>query len=57
MHPVDMRSDTVTRPTPGMWDAIRNAELGDDVLGDDPTGTRVALLTNGLSCSSSWTLQ
>ena len=41
MHPVDMRSDTVTRPTPGMWDAIRNAELGDDVLGDDPTVLRL----------------
>jgi len=37
MHSVDMRSDTVTRPTPAMWDAMRQAELGDDVLGDDPT--------------------
>ena len=37
MPPVDMRSDTVTRPTPAMWDAMRQAELGDDVLGDDPT--------------------
>jgi len=34
---VDMRSDTVTRPTDAMWDAMRSAELGDDVLGDDPT--------------------
>ena len=34
---VDMRSDTVTRPTSSMWDAMRSAELGDDVLGDDPT--------------------
>ena len=41
MSPVDMRSDTVTQPTPGMWDAIRNAELGDDVLGDDPTVLRL----------------
>ena len=37
MNFVDMRSDTVTRPTSSMWDAMRSAELGDDVLGDDPT--------------------
>lgn len=34
---VDLRSDTVTRPTPGMRRAIAEAEVGDDVLGDDPT--------------------
>lgn len=34
---VDLRSDTVTRPTAGMRDAIANAEVGDDALGDDPT--------------------
>lgn len=34
---VDLRSDTVTKPTSEMYDAMRNAELGDDVLGDDPT--------------------
>ena len=34
---VDLRSDTVTRPTPGMREAIANAVVGDDVLGDDPT--------------------
>jgi len=33
----DFRSDTVTRPTPEMYEAIRTAELGDDVLGDEPT--------------------
>lgn len=33
----DLRSDTVTRPTPGMREAIARAEVGDDVLGDDPT--------------------
>ena len=37
MKPIDLRSDTVTQPTPGMWDAMRAAELGDDVFGDDPT--------------------
>ncbi len=35
--PVDLRSDTVTRPTPGMREAIARAEVGDDVFGDDPT--------------------
>ncbi|MCB9679234.1 MAG: low-specificity L-threonine aldolase [Alphaproteobacteria bacterium] len=34
---IDLRSDTVTRPTPGMLAAMASAELGDDVLGDDPT--------------------
>lgn len=33
----DFRSDTVTRPTKEMLDAMYNAEVGDDVLGDDPT--------------------
>lgn len=38
MHAVsDFRSDTVTRPTPEMYEAMRTAELGDDVLGDEPT--------------------
>lgn len=37
MPPVDLRSDTVTRPTPEMYEAMANARLGDDVLGDDPT--------------------
>lgn len=34
---IDLRSDTVTRPTPGMREAIARAEVGDDVFGDDPT--------------------
>lgn len=38
---IDLRSDTVTKPTPGMWNAMRDAELGDDVLGDDPTVHRL----------------
>jgi threonine aldolase len=40
-RPIDLRSDTVTRPTPGMWDAIRGAEVGDDVFGEDPTVNRL----------------
>lgn len=54
---VDLRSDTVTRPVPAMREAMMRAELGDDVLGDDPTvqalealaaeraGTEAALFT------------
>ena len=34
---IDLRSDTVTRPTPGMREAMANAEVGDDVYGEDPT--------------------
>ena len=34
---VDLRSDTVTQPSPGMRHAMAEAEVGDDVLGDDPT--------------------
>jgi threonine aldolase len=34
---IDLRSDTVTRPTAAMRDAMAGAEVGDDVLGDDPT--------------------
>lgn len=36
-RPIDMRSDTVTRPTEAMRHVIAKAEVGDDVLGDDPT--------------------
>lgn len=38
---IDLRSDTVTRPTPGMREAIAAAEVGDDQLGDDPTVRRL----------------
>jgi len=38
MHQIsDFRSDTVTRPTPAMYEAMQSAPLGDDVLGDEPT--------------------
>ncbi|MCE2910002.1 MAG: beta-eliminating lyase-related protein, partial [Burkholderiaceae bacterium] len=37
MKPVDLRSDTVTQPTPAMREAMMRAELGDDVFGDDPS--------------------
>jgi threonine aldolase len=38
---VDLRSDTVTRPSPAMRRAMAEAEVGDDVLGDDPTVHRL----------------
>ena len=34
---IDLRSDTVTKPTPGMLDAMMSAEVGDDVFEQDPT--------------------
>jgi threonine aldolase len=41
MRVVDLRSDTVTLPTEEMLDAMRNAQLGDDVYGEDPTVNRL----------------
>ncbi len=41
MNIVDLRSDTVTRPTPEMYEAMMAAPLGDDVLGDEPTVTEL----------------
>jgi threonine aldolase len=38
---IDLRSDTVTRPTPGMRRAMAEAEVGDDVYGEDPTVNRL----------------
>ncbi|MHC5210763.1 MAG: threonine aldolase family protein [Planctomycetota bacterium] len=37
----DLRSDTVTRPTPAMREAMATAEVGDDVFGEDPTVNRL----------------
>ena len=34
---IDFRSDTVTKPSPGMLDAMMKAQVGDDVFGDDPS--------------------
>lgn len=38
---IDLRSDTVTRPTPAMRKAMAEAEVGDDVYGEDPTVNRL----------------
>lgn len=41
MRAIDLRSDTVTRPTPAMREAMARAEVGDDVYGEDPTVNRL----------------
>ena len=38
---IDLRSDTVTKPTPAMYAAMASAEVGDDVYGEDPTVNRL----------------
>jgi len=38
---IDLRSDTVTRPTPAMREAIAAAPVGDDQYGEDPTTNRL----------------
>lgn len=45
MGMIDLRSDTVTQPTPGMRQAIASAEVGDDVFGDDPTVNELERVT------------
>jgi threonine aldolase len=56
---VDFRSDTVTRPTPAMLDAMMNAKVGDDVFGEDPSineleqlGADMFGMEGGLFCPS-----
>ena len=43
--PIDLRSDTITQPTPAMREAMARAEVGDDVFGDDPTVARLEART------------
>jgi len=44
METIDLRSDTVTRPTPAMREAMYRADVGDDVYGEDPTVNRLERL-------------
>ena len=44
MKVIDLRSDTVTLPTPAMREAMYRAEVGDDVMGEDPTVNRLEAL-------------
>ncbi|MGZ6341086.1 MAG: GntG family PLP-dependent aldolase [Candidatus Limnocylindrales bacterium] len=48
MPHIDLRSDTVTQPTPAMRRAMYEAELGDDVFGDDPTVNALEARAAGL---------
>ena len=41
MKIIDLRSDTVTQPTPAMREVMYRAEVGDDVFGEDPTINRL----------------
>lgn len=41
VFPVDLKSDTVTKPSPEMRRAMYEAEVGDDVYGEDPTVVRL----------------
>ncbi len=59
MKPIDLRSDTVTRPTAAMREAMVHAAVGDDVYGEDPTVNRLEALAaeilgteSALFCSS-----
>ncbi len=45
---VDLRSDTVTKPSPEMREAMARADVGDDVYGEDPTVNRLQELVAGL---------
>src|SRR5512136_651427 len=45
---IDLRSDTVTLPTPAMRRAMAEAEVGDDVYGEDPTVNRLEALAAGM---------
>ncbi len=47
MDPIDLRSDTITLPSPEMRAAMADAELGDDVFGEDPTINRFQELAAG----------
>ena len=46
---IDIRSDTVTRPSPEMIQAMMNAETGDDVYGEDPTVNELEQLAAGMT--------
>ena len=47
-HVIDLRSDTVTQPTPEMRRAMAEADLGDDVYREDPTVNRLEVLAAGI---------
>src|SRR2546430_15663204 len=42
---IDYRSDTVTKPSPGMLEAMHTAKVGDDVFGEDPSVNELEKMT------------
>jgi threonine aldolase len=48
MKVIDLRSDTITHPTPEMREAMFEAEVGDDVYGEDPTVNRLEAMAAGV---------
>ncbi len=50
MKTIDLRSDTVTLPSPAMRQAIAAAELGDDVFGEDPTINKLQQMAAEITC-------
>lgn len=48
MEYIDLRSDTVTKPTPAMREAMAKADVGDDVYGEDPTVNRLQEMAAGM---------
>ncbi len=49
MNKIDLRSDTVTHPSPQMREAMMRAEVGDDVFGEDPTVNRLEELAANMT--------
>jgi len=47
---IDLRSDTVTRPGPGMYETMMTAPVGDDVYGEDETVNRLEAMTANMLC-------
>lgn len=47
---IDLRSDTVTKPTPEMLQVMMNAKVGDDVFGEDPSINELERMTAELFC-------
>ena len=51
---IDLRSDTVTKPTAGMRQAMAYADVGDDVYGEDPTVNRLEAMAAELFGKRGW---
>ena len=54
MQTIDLRSDTVTQPTPAMREAMASAQVGDDVYGEDPTINQLQELAAEMLGKAGW---